>query len=128
MSKPARPFIVFEKFNKENERTSPSLIIMKDDEPIMIGRGHKCDLRISDISVSRVHAILKLVDRKFLIFDNETKFGTHILLKDNLKIKESKTAIQIGRTVFTLFIKYLKPKFNAKRGPSNERVEDKSDQ
>lgn len=48
-----------------------SLIIPQETEPIKLGRGHQCDLRISDISVSRVHAFLKYKDGKFLIFDNE---------------------------------------------------------
>lgn len=79
-----------------------------DHEPIRLGRGHQCDLRISDISISRVHALLKYKDGKFLIFDNESKFGTLILLNKNYDIQNDKAAIQIGRTVFTFVLKYIK--------------------
>lgn len=47
-----------------------------------MGRGHQCDLRISDISVSRIHAHLKFEDGQFKIYDNDSKFGTLILLND----------------------------------------------
>jgi pSer/pThr/pTyr-binding forkhead associated (FHA) protein len=73
-----------------------------------MGRGHQCDLRISDISVSRVHALLRYKEGQFLLFDNESKFGTLIHLNNNYQIHNDKAAIQIGRTVFTFVLKYLK--------------------
>ena len=79
-----------------------------------LGRGHQCDLRISDISVSRIHAHLKFEDKKFLIYDNDSKFGTLILLKDKYQVKLDKAAVQIGRTVFTFVIKNI-PFEHAKR-------------
>ena len=47
-----------------------------------LGRGHESDLRVSDISVSRCHAILKydhLDSKRFFIGDNLSKFGTLVL-------------------------------------------------
>ena len=41
-----------------------------------MGRGHYCELRVSDISVSRFHAYIKNINYKFYIFDNNSKFGT----------------------------------------------------
>lgn len=78
--------------------------------------------------MSRVHAVLKFVNGKFLIFDNESKFGTLILLKDNYKIKEDKAAIQIGRTVFTFVLKYQRPSYHVNREPAAQRVQDANDQ
>ena len=43
-----------------------------------MGRGHQSDIRISDISVSRFHAFIKYENNNFLIFDNNSKFGTLI--------------------------------------------------
>ena len=40
--------------------------------------------------------------------DNESKFGTLILLNKSYEIQNDKAAIQIGRTVFTFVMKYLK--------------------
>jgi len=44
---------------------------------VRIGRGIDNDLRIPDISVSRIHAFLKQdIDGNFYIEDNQSKFGT----------------------------------------------------
>jgi pSer/pThr/pTyr-binding forkhead associated (FHA) protein len=43
---------------------------------IKLGRGHECEIRITDISVSRSHAFLKFNGTHFSIFDNKSKFGT----------------------------------------------------
>lgn len=47
---------------------------------IKLGRGHECEIRITDISVSRNHAQIKNVGNSFYVFDNKSKFGT--LIKD----------------------------------------------
>jgi hypothetical protein len=46
-----------------------------------LGRGHESDLRINDISVSRCHAKIKLENGKFMLEDNQSKFGTLVLVK-----------------------------------------------
>ena len=45
-----------------------------------MGRGHESDLRINDISVSRLHAMIKYKDNRFLLEDNVSKFGTLVLV------------------------------------------------
>jgi pSer/pThr/pTyr-binding forkhead associated (FHA) protein len=45
-------------------------------EGIKLGRGHDCEIRITDISVSRKHAIIRSINQDFYIFDNKSKFGT----------------------------------------------------
>lgn len=50
-------------------------------------------MRITDISVSRIHAKMKFVDGKFLIYDNDSKFGTLILLHKDYPIKIDKAAV-----------------------------------
>lgn len=110
IERPDCPYIILEKItptaNEPSKNASTlSLIVPTDSENIKLGRGHQCDLRISDISVSRIHALLKYIDGQFLIFDNESKFGTLILLNSDYEIKNDKAAIQIGRTVFTFVLK-----------------------
>lgn len=104
IERPEHPYIILEKIGGQTEAgnaSTLSLIVPTDSDSIKLGRGHQCDLRISDISVSRIHAFLKFSDGKFLIYDNESKFGTLILLNKDYEIKNDKAAIQIGRTVFT---------------------------
>jgi len=72
---------------------------------VKMGRGHACDIRISDISVSRLHAYIKYQNGKFLITDNNSKFGSLIKLSKKFPIESEKVAIQVGRTVVTFVMK-----------------------
>jgi len=107
IDKPAAPHIVLEKMGEDQKSTSYVLIVPEPGQVIKMGRGHQCDFRISDISVSRIHAHLKFEDGKFLVYDNDSKFGTLVLLTQNYSVKEDKAAVQIGRTVFTFVQKKI---------------------
>ena len=60
---------------KEKEKLL-HLILTDDKEPIKIGRANQCEIRLMDISVSRRHAEIKLVQGDFFIKDTDAKFGT----------------------------------------------------
>ena len=108
IERPDCPYIILEKIpgaSEPQKGATLSLIVPTDNETIKLGRGHQCDLRISDISVSRIHAFLRYKDNQFRIFDNESKFGTLIQLNQDYEITKDKAAIQIGRTVFTFVMK-----------------------
>lgn len=57
------------------------------------GRGHQCDIRISDISVSRLHAFIKYEDGNFIIIDNNSKFGTLVKMNKKFEILSDKVAV-----------------------------------
>jgi hypothetical protein len=52
-----------------------------------------------------LHAYIKYEDGQFVVIDNNSKFGTLILLRKNYKIERKKIALQIGRTVVTFSLK-----------------------
>lgn len=57
------------------------IVQMDSSKPqIKIGRGHDSDLRIEDISVSRVHALITKTNEGYMLHDNNSKFGTLYLL------------------------------------------------
>ena len=95
-------YIILESLNqmKENCNIKSIHVIQLNGEELTIGRGHDSDVRINDISVSRNHAKIKynLDDGTLLLRDLKSKFGTLILIKKPLKIKEKKIHLQIGRT------------------------------
>jgi len=68
---------------------------------IKMGRGHESNIRISDISVSRCHAIIKVIDKKFYLEDNKSKFGTLLGFSEPIKLSNF-VSVQIGRTVLNL--------------------------
>lgn len=68
---------------------------------IKLGRGHDCEIRITDISVSRNHALIKFNNGGFHIFDNKSKFGT-LVKEERMEVPvtpDHAQAMQIGRTV-----------------------------
>ena len=85
---------------KENCNIKSIHVIKLTGDNITIGRGHESDVRINDISVSRSHACLKYDSNTggLLLRDLRSKFGTLVLLKRPLTIKERKIHLQIGRT------------------------------
>jgi len=60
------------------------VISLAKKNPIKLGRGHDVDIRTTDISVSRFHALLKYNKGNFYIEDNNSKFGTLVLLRDSI--------------------------------------------
>ena len=95
-------YIILESLNQIKENCnikSIHVISLVDNNDIFIGRGHDCDVRIKDISVSRFHAKFKydMNEKTLLIKDLKSKFGTLILIKTPFDIKES-IQFQIGRT------------------------------
>ena len=95
-------YIILESLNqmKENCNIKSIHVIQLNNDDLIIGRGHESDIRINDISVSRNHAKLKYDKDKgtILLRDLKSKFGTLVLIKKPLEIKEKKIHIQIGRT------------------------------
>ena len=103
LEKPAGcDYIILESLNqmKENCNIKSIHVIQLGTDELTIGRGHESDVRINDISVSRNHAKLKYnpEDGTILLRDLKSKFGTLILIKKPLMIKEKKIHLQIGRT------------------------------
>jgi pSer/pThr/pTyr-binding forkhead associated (FHA) protein len=99
------PYIILESLNSEknSSRTIHTVVIKSEKREFQMGRGHDSDLRINDISVSRRHASLEYRDDGFYVVDFQSKFGTLVLLSDNVTVPEAThTTLQIGRTVVTM--------------------------
>ena len=74
-------------------------------EEFFLGRGHEASFKISDISISRVHAKIYLKEDNIVIDDLGSKFGTLLLVRNNVDVNEmleKKMKIQIGKNVVWL--------------------------
>lgn len=78
IDKPDKPHVVLEGTSKEKGNCGLHLISLEGNEMVRLGRGHESDVRISDISVSRCHAMIKFKNGRFMLEDNNSKFGTLI--------------------------------------------------
>ena len=107
VEKPQGPYIVLEAIASDrNNNRGIHIISVTNKNSVKLGRGHDSDVRISDISVSRLHAVVKLRDGMFMLEDNNSKFGTLIKACDKIKVlSNSSVVIQTGRTLISMAIK-----------------------
>ena len=86
-----------------------TISLMESNKKLKLGRGHECDILLSDISVSRVHCFLlaESSNKNLYIIDNDSKFGTLVLIQaPYIKIEELLPLhIQIGRTYIRCLVK-----------------------
>jgi pSer/pThr/pTyr-binding forkhead associated (FHA) protein len=98
------PYIILEKV--ENGRENKGLFLVKGTEQeVRLGRGHTHQILVSDISVSRNHSSIHYKDGKFLLFDNNSKFGTLVQVENPVEISPEKTILQCGKTVIIISLK-----------------------
>ena len=67
---------------------------------------------MSDISVSRLHAEIKLTEDKFYISDNNSKFGTLVKLTKDVEIEDG-LQVQCGRSLYRFGMPGSAPKSSA---------------
>lgn len=108
--KPQGDYLVLESLSQE-KNTSRIIHIIRPSgtkDTFKLGRGHESDLRINDISVSRCHAKIKLDKGKFMLEDNQSKFGTLVLVKQRTPLLTGyNKAVQVGRTVINFTAKAI---------------------
>jgi len=96
-------YVILESFSKDMDSTGIHLIDLTSNQKFRIGRGNDCDLKISDISVSRVHSTFVVSNGNLYLKDNNSKFGTLVLRKDPIFLtpeNRRSPLLQIGRTLF----------------------------
>lgn len=102
-------YMIFDTIEHENNVNRTRYIIKFDNSnKIKIGRGIESNLIINEVSISRVHCLIKLNNNNgdVIINDCNSKFATLILLQNNnLEILSGqKLGVQIGRTYLTFNI------------------------
>lgn len=106
ISKPEdAPYVILERLSQGKGVKVFSVIKGIENSEVRLGRGHSCDIPISDISVSRFHAIIRYQNGKFVIVDNNSKYGTLVKLEDAIELRGEKLGFQSGRTLITISVK-----------------------
>lgn len=81
-------------------KDTKSLLVVKfgHKKSLLLGRSQESDIKINDISVSRVHSQLKFENKRFSIEDKNSKFGTLFLITENVELLAAKPfAVQMGK-------------------------------
>ena len=90
------------------------VVSLLNSTKLKVGRGHKSDILLSDISVTRIHCYMVVEKQKVFLEDNNSKFGTLVLVQTPIiKILEGVPLnIQIGRSYVQCKIKKSFKLFN----------------
>jgi hypothetical protein len=105
--KPETNYIMLESISREKRDNKYLYIIhMNEKSSIKLGRANDSDVRMTDISVSRNHALLKLVNGSFFIDDNSSKFGTLAQIQNDITFLPNKAiSIQCGKLHLIFYLK-----------------------
>ena len=83
--KPGSNYMILESLptDRNTSRTIHVLQFNQNKPSFSMGRGHESVIRVNDISVSRLHAVISYLGDGFYLQDNNSKFGTLVLMKEN---------------------------------------------
>jgi hypothetical protein len=104
-------YIILEALNSEEILKKNTRIVhiidFKQLKELTVGRGHDNKVRITDISISRLHCKFLCKNNQIYIDDQGSKFGTLIAEKRPLDLTEceSNTMIQVERTLLVFNVK-----------------------
>lgn len=99
------PYIILQtmyQYGTQNRNYSDFNVIFvmsfKTKDFLVIGRANNSDIRLNDVSVSRNHAMISYLNGNFYIDDIKSKFGTLLLIQNNILFLPFKQInIQTGR-------------------------------
>ena len=108
-------YFIFESLTLDKNRNKYIYIVAlnENEDKIYLGRDRECNVLFSDISVSRTHCIFSIENNNIYLNDNDSTFGTLVLMKaESIKLIENLPLyIQIGRTFFKILPKIQKLNF-----------------
>jgi RING-variant domain/FHA domain len=105
--KPPEKYLILENICKDkNSNKGLHVVSLYNKSLIHLGRGHDCELRVSDISVSRIHAQVSLIGDSFYLEDHNSKFGTLVQVKRPVALSQyNEYWFQTGRSLSKISVK-----------------------
>jgi predicted component of type VI protein secretion system len=101
------PSLVLESVDREHS-TNKGVVALQVDPgtSVKLGRGHESDVRITDISVSRVHCTLRHAESRYMLADETSKFGTLVKLQEAKPLtQDCELTLQAGRTILRIEVR-----------------------
>ena len=103
-----RRYVILESMNLDKNKNKHLYVLsFEHKKKLNLGRGKDSQVLLNDISVSRVHFSLRCEGKNVLLEDNDSKFGTLVLIQ-NPKITLYANVplhFQVGRSYFSTKIK-----------------------
>ena len=104
------PYLILQavNYNTQNKNLQYNIIFVisfKEKNYLIMGRANNSDIKLNDISVSRNHSIIRYNNGKFYIDDIGSKFGTLLLIQNNILFLPYKEInIQTGKCHLTFYL------------------------
>ncbi|CAK86321.1 unnamed protein product (macronuclear) [Paramecium tetraurelia] len=98
------PYLMMEFKKKQldcHKNSGVYILKFQNVSELRVGRSNDADIIINDISVSRNHAKLVIIDKKVYLFDNHSKFGTLNLIRSERMQIQRGMEVQIGRSLIS---------------------------
>jgi predicted component of type VI protein secretion system len=102
IDKPKTPYLILEGINERKESREERclhVVCPENKNTVKMGRGHQCEIRLQDISVSRMHSEIKFESGDFYVNDLNSKFGTLVRVDKTVELS-SKVKLQVGRSLY----------------------------
>jgi len=109
------PYIVLESHGKASKTPQKTkawhhVVSLADNKQLKLGRGRECGIQLEEASMSRWHASIAYRDGKFMVEDNNSKFGTLVSLNKPCSLESgSMISVKVGRTVLSLSLPSIEP-------------------
>ena len=112
-TKDFKNYLILETITLDEEGNKFLYVISLLNKGIKIGRGILSDILLSDVSVSRVHCKINIEGNNIFLQDNDSKFGTLVLIQTpTIKMVENLPLfIQVGRTFLNFELKLMQKSF-----------------
>ena len=105
-----KQFIIFESMRADKLKTKFIHILSFDNKnQIALGRANDCDLSFPELSVSRYHCFIHKDINKLYLEDNNSKFGTLVLLQNPNILMIDNSPLRLQKKRVYLKIKLLIP-------------------
>lgn len=108
IEKPKLPYLILEGINERKESREERclhVICPENKNTVKMGRGHQCEIRLQDISVSRMHSEIKFESGDFYVVDLNSKFGTLVRVDKAMELS-SRVRLQIGRSLYKFQVEW----------------------
>lgn len=105
--RPQRPCLVLEKTTKkEKNRVYTNEVVLLTPgkhSRLVLGHGPNSDLRMADISTSVSHSQITFENNMFLLYDDNSRFGTMVELRKPFPVQNNGVMLQVENKVFKIF-------------------------
>jgi len=110
---PAGPFMVLEQLTRSKRASGSAGVVvasLERDGVLTFGRAHGTGFRVDDISISRLHAKISFREGRFVLEDNNSRFGTLVYMRQPYALSTGETvSIQTGGAVVSFTLRQDSP-------------------